>query len=173
MFSKSSKKTDDTTAVQQTPAPVAESAPAPVPAGAYKTTISSGSVLNGELDVDTDLHVDGKVKGRLKIGKKFVIGKEGHVTSEGIECAVAEVSGSLEGPITATEMLTIHAGGHIKGDISVRDVIIEKGGRLDGRCQYLTPESAHEVKPATPRTNGSAAVPGASQTNKGEGAARL
>lgn len=154
MFSKPLKKSDDSVAAGQTAAPfAAEFTASDVPVGAYKTTISAGSTLSGQLEVDTDLQVDGEVKGRLRVGKKFVIGKEGRVASEGIDCSVAEISGLLEGPLTATEMLTIHAGGHIKGDICVRDVVIEKGGRLDGRCQYLASEqSGAPGPPASRRT---------------------
>ena len=146
MFSKSTKKTTDAAIGPDEHSSAQESAVDAVHTGAYKTTISSGSTFCGELEVDTDLQVDGMIKGRLQIGKRFVIGKGGQVVSEGIDCAVAEISGKLEGPITATEMLTIHAGGHIKGDIAVRDVVIEKGGRLDGRCQYLSSEPPRDSK---------------------------
>lgn len=174
MFAKSSKKTNDTASVADGAARGAADAAgsaAPTPTGAYKTTISTGSTLNGELNVDTDLHVDGRIKGRLRVGKRFVIGSEGRVTSEGIECSVAEISGLLEGPITVYEILTIHAGGHIKGDISVRDVVIEKGGRLDGRCQYLPADQHAPGNP--PRRDNPAQAQAAAHSpapgNKGAG----
>ena len=101
--------------------------------------------MHGELEVKGDLHIDGEISGRLHVQGRLIVGRTGIIHSEGVECSVGEISGSFEGALTATELLTIHAGGHVTGDISVKDIVIEKGGRFDGRCQYFSPKSQAEL----------------------------
>ena len=101
--------------------------------------------MHVELEVKGDLHIDGEISGRLHVQGRLIVGRTGIIHSEGVECSVGEISGSFEGALTATELLTIHAGGHVTGDISVKDIVIEKGGRFDGRCQYFSPKSQTEL----------------------------
>ena len=147
MFSKSTKERETSGTVE-----MPEVVPAPSPSAACsssvpveRTAVGAGSLMHGELEVKGDLHIDGEISGRLHVQGRLIVGRTGIIHSEGVECSVGEISGSFEGALTATELLTIHAGGHVTGDISVQDIVIEKGGRFDGRCQYFSPKSQTEL----------------------------
>ena len=143
MFSKSTKERETSGTVE-----MPEVVPAPSPSAACsssvpveRTAVGAGSLM----EVKGDLHIDGEISGRLHVQGRLIVGRTGIIHSEGVECSVGEISGSFEGALTATELLTIHAGGHVTGDISVKDIVIEKGGRFDGRCQYFSPKSQTEL----------------------------
>ena len=133
MFSKSTKERETSGTVE-----MPEVVPAPSPSAACsssvpveRTAVGAGSLMHGELEVKGDLHIDGEISGRLHVQGRLIVGRTGII--------------HFEGALTATELLTIHAGGHVTGDISVKDIVIEKGGRFDGRCQYFSPKSQTEL----------------------------
>ena len=124
MFSKLTKERETSGTVEM---PEVVSAPSPSAACSSsvpveRTAVGAGSLMHGELEVKGDLHIDGEISGRLHVQGRLIVGT-----------------------LTATELLTIHAGGHVTGDISVKDIVIEKGGRFDGRCQYFSPKSQAEL----------------------------
>lgn len=107
--------------------------------------ISEGSFVNGELNITGNLTVDGEIAGRIHVGGHLIIGERGIVKTEGVTCNVGEVAGLVEGNMIATELLIIRANGYVKGDIVVKDMVIEKGGRFDGKCRYSISDSVNEV----------------------------
>ncbi len=134
-----------------------------------RTLVNLGSVVRGEFDIKGDLFVEGELAGRLKVTNRFSIGSKSRVTSEGVECAVADIAGTLEGPLTVSELLTIHAGGYVKGDITVMDIVIEKGGRFDGHCQYLAP-TERNGRPSSGPDRDNREKEGKQKNDKGESA---
>lgn len=117
MFSKSTKERETSGTVE-----MPEVVPAPSPSAACsssvpveRTAVGAGSLMHGELEVKGDLHIDGEISGRLHVQGRLIVGRTGIIHSEGVECSVGEISGSFEGALTATELLTIHAGGHVTG----------------------------------------------------------
>lgn len=126
--------------------------PTPPAPAISQTTISANSLVKGELNIKGDLIIEGEVIGRVIVSGRLTIGKKGSVKSEGIECNTGEVSGQIQGKIHASELLIIHSNGYITGDLEVKDLIIEKGGRFDGKCQYIATETTLPCKPNVPDT---------------------
>lgn len=142
MFSKPNKAKEAVQVQSNLPQPEITDQQKSATSAVSQTQISSNSSINGDLNIGGDLLVDGEITGRIKVCGHLIVGKKGVIRSESVECTVGEVSGRVEGKISAFELLVIHNNGHVAGDIEVKDIIIEKGGRFDGKCQYITSEAS-------------------------------
>ena len=102
--------------------------PRSVASSATFSVIGADVVIKGNVSATADLHVDGTVQGD-------------------IACAslVQGESSRVEGAIEAE---TARLAGHVKGTISVRDLVILRSARIEGDVHYdtLTIEQGAEVE---------------------------
>ena len=82
------------------------------------TIISEGAVLDGNLNLDGILHLDGKFKGNIKAGK-VTIGR----------------NGSFNGKLEA-ELLSVL--GHIKGEVTCQDLILNSDSVIAAKVTYAS-----------------------------------
>lgn len=104
------------------------------------TLISSGTTISGEIVSSCDMCIEGEVKGNIEIDGRLIVASGGRVLSESLRCRNAEITGSLEGPVTVYEVLQIRSGGVVTGEIAVTELLIEQGGSFNGTCRKLKPE---------------------------------
>ncbi|UQB42847.1 polymer-forming cytoskeletal protein [Thiomicrospira microaerophila] len=111
-----------------------------------KTIIAQSCTLNGELHLETSLHVDGKIEGHIESLNDISIGKMGHVIGF-ISAKTVYLSGRLEGKVHCSA-LEILEGGCFMGDLITGALTIEQGGRFIGQSmdQGNTPVLEHETK---------------------------
>lgn len=95
--------------------------------------ILTGTTIEGEISSKGDVRVDGKVKGKINITGKLVIGEKGLVEGE-IKCAYANISGSLKGQLEVSELLSLQATARVHGDIITNKLSIEPGAEFTGSC---------------------------------------
>ncbi len=98
-------------------------------------------VFEGNLSGDGDVHLDGLVRGdvrvqRLTVGPRGCV--EGAVTAETVE-----VHGRVAGSITARHV-HLHPGAQVSGDIAHEELTVEAGAVFQGRS----------LRPAAPPTLG-------------------
>lgn len=106
---------------------------------AVATIIAKDSRINGHLDLECDIHVDGFIEGSIHTSKSFIIGKEGRVKGN-VRAHHVLVSGLLEGECEG-EIVEILAGGKVSGNILTNELSIEKGGLFIGEAQPAQPET--------------------------------
>ena len=95
--------------------------------------ISEGTSIEGSIESDTDIRIDGKLIGNIKSSAKVVIGSTGVVEGE-IECASADVLGKISGTIEVKELLFLKNSAVIIGDIFTEKMIVETGAVFNGNC---------------------------------------
>jgi len=95
--------------------------------------IGNGTVINGEVKSNGDIRIDGTVTGSVNSKGKVVIGTTGLVEGE-IFCQNADVSGSIKGNITVSELLSLKASANLNGDINTNKLAIEPGANFSGSC---------------------------------------
>ena len=78
--------------------------------------IGPGTKIVGDLHTNGDIRIDGNIEGNVNSKGKVVIGNNGYVKGE-IICTNAEVSGSLNGKVTASELLSLKASSKFNGEI--------------------------------------------------------
>jgi cytoskeletal protein CcmA (bactofilin family) len=94
------------------------------------TIISAGSKLEGRIETEGNLIIDGSVKGTIKCGSLEIM-EDGNVDAN-VEAEAVNVAGNFEGEMICSGRLTFFRTGKVKGDISYGTLSIESGGLLDG-----------------------------------------
>src|SRR6201999_969398 len=104
--------------------------------------IAEGLTLEGGLIGDGELHLDGTIRGDLKV-ERLTIGEtgmvEGSVTAEAIECR-----GRVTGAITAKQV-HLHRTAHVDGDVTHEELAIEAGAYFQGRSMKYARKVTHDA----------------------------
>ena len=96
--------------------------------------IGSDTVIDGSISSESDVRVDGHVKGTLITKSKVVIGTSGLIEGD-VACNNADVSGKVEGKMTVMELLKLNGSAVIEGDIITNKLIVEAGAQFNGSCR--------------------------------------
>lgn len=114
------------------------------------TVIGDSVRVQGNLSGDEDLHVLGRVDGRLELQRTLVVAHSGIVKAE-VNVKNAIVSGVVVGNIHASESVEITKEGRMVGDIYSPRVIIVDGASFRGAVDMGDIENMPERKPSTER----------------------
>lgn len=97
------------------------------------TTISTGTVVNGDITSEGDFRIVGKLIGSVRSKGKVVIGPNGIVEGN-IFCSNADLAGTVSGNIEVENLLFLKATTRLKGDIKTAKLSIESGAVFSGKC---------------------------------------
>jgi cytoskeletal protein CcmA (bactofilin family) len=92
--------------------------------------ITAGAKIKGEITLTCNLYIDGELEGVINSSKEVNVGKNGRVKGD-IRTKRLVVQGSVEGSIDA-DRVEIKAAGHVNGEISSVELIIESKGIFEG-----------------------------------------
>ncbi len=95
--------------------------------------IVEGTNIEGDVHSETNIRVDGKVKGTIETNGRVVIGASGVVDGE-VKCHNGDIEGTLKGKITVKELLSLKATSELDGDIMTEKLAIEPGAKFTGTC---------------------------------------
>ena len=99
-------------------------------------TLSSGTIIRGDVFAEEDLRVDAKVDGNIECKGKVIVGPGGVVTGY-IRCKNAELMGFVSGDLFVDGCLTLKSSVTYSGDITVRALEIEPGAIFNGTCRMV------------------------------------
>ncbi|MRI58319.1 MAG: cell shape determination protein CcmA [Epsilonproteobacteria bacterium] len=114
------------------------------PVSKETTVISAQARVVGEFELDSNLHIDGEVEGKVTSTKAVSIGKSGKFRGE-ISAAKVVISGMVLGSIDC-DVAEILSGGRVVGDVCAKKFIIQESGVFDGVCKHK-----EEAKPQEPQ----------------------
>ena len=97
-----------------------------------------GSNVDGTLQFDGPVHIDGIYRGAIKTNDLLVVGEHAKIQAD-ITCRSAEVKGEITGNITASESVALLSYAVVKGDITAPSLAVEKGVVFDGTSRMDTP----------------------------------
>lgn len=109
-----------------------------------ETLIGEQCTILGSLKGNGLLKVDGSIEGDVIWDDDFVIGVSSNCKGN-ISCKNAFVSGKIDGNISCDDTLTIENYGKVIGDITVKNIIINEGGILQGKCSMKSMISKEEI----------------------------
>ncbi len=95
--------------------------------------IVEGTVIEGEIKSDSNIRIDGHVKGQTYTKGRLVVGPHGIIEGE-VMCANADIEGTVNGKISVTELLSLKASSNLTGDIITKKLAIEPGAMFTGNC---------------------------------------
>jgi cytoskeletal protein CcmA (bactofilin family) len=107
--------------------------------------IGEGTSIQGDIQSNGDIRIDGVLKGNLTTQGKLVIGGNGMIQGE-IQCKNAEINGNIEGKITVNELLTLKASATVQGDMITKKLAIEPNAIFSGTCQMDAGQPSHTSK---------------------------
>lgn len=111
------------------------------------TLIGKGVVVEGVLNSQGDVQINGQFSGEIDMAGDLIIGEHAKVKAE-IEATNIYVAGEVEGNISAKEKLEILETGRVNGDVNSQALSIEPGGILKGSSEMQ--ETSEEQPAAKP-----------------------
>lgn len=102
------------------------------PAGG-NSIIGSGTTIQGNINSNGDIRIDGVLKGNLAGKGKILIGPEGTVEGD-IEGEQADVLGKITGTIKVAGLLNLRGKAFVQGDIFAGKLQVEPTVTFNGQC---------------------------------------
>lgn len=96
-------------------------------------SLVQGTVIEGIIKSESDIRVDGAIKGKLFCNAKVIIGPTGFVEGE-IKCKNAVIEGKFEGNLNVEELLNIRESAKINGDVSTGKLVVQPGAIFNVTC---------------------------------------
>ncbi|MCU0560541.1 MAG: polymer-forming cytoskeletal protein [Desulfobacterales bacterium] len=113
---------------------------ASVPPGST-SLVSRELLIEGEISGEESLHVDGRVKGFVRLSGDLFVGAGGVVEAE-VEARNVVVQGSLAGKVTARQQLEIQPTGRFHGECTAASFEIREGAVFEGTSRMIDPAAA-------------------------------
>ena len=111
-----------------------EESKAPATVGGALNALVKGTVVEGTVRCDSDLRVDGTIKGKLTCKSKVIIGPTGVVEGE-IDCQNAVIEGRFKGKLNVSELLNVRETAEVDGEISTNKLLVQSGARFNVSCK--------------------------------------
>ncbi len=96
--------------------------------------IVEGSKVIGDLMTESNLRIDGEVKGNVASTSKVVIGVNGKINGN-LSCLDADIEGNVEGTLKVENLLTLRNTANVNGEITTSKLQIEEGAEFSGNCK--------------------------------------
>jgi len=109
-----------------------------------ETLIGEQCNIVGTLTGEGVLQIDGTIKGDILWQDDINIGISSYCNGN-LTCKNAYVNGTIDGNVICDNVLTIEACGKVKGDITVRNLIVKEGGSFDGKCTMVILKKSDDV----------------------------
>ncbi len=106
--------------------------------------IGANTKFKGEMKVQGTLRVDGTVEGEIA-ADWIILGDNAYLKGNAVAKSIV-VGGSVDGNLTATELLDIKQKGRINGDIVTNKLVVAEGGILHGRTTMTTIEQPKAIE---------------------------
>jgi cytoskeletal protein CcmA (bactofilin family) len=95
--------------------------------------IVEGTSIEGDIRSDSNIRIDGRLKGTIHIKGRLVIGASGIIEGE-IICENADIEGIFVGKISVNQLLSLKSTAKLTGDIITSKLAIEPGAMFSGAC---------------------------------------
>jgi cytoskeletal protein CcmA (bactofilin family) len=124
---------------------------------ADSTSLLSKNVkIEGEIQGPENLHVEGYIKGSIKLSGDVFVGNTGIVEAD-VEAKNIVIQGEVTGNVLAHQQLEIHPTGKLIGNCSAASIDIKEGAIFEGRSNMIKslrssagPGSSTKISPTQP-----------------------
>lgn len=113
-------------------------------------SIMEGTSIVGEVNSDSNIRIDGRIKGTVTAKGRVIVGQSGVIEGE-VVCQSADVEGTVLGRVNCQDLLSLKATAKLQGDINTKKLAIEPGAVFTGNCS-MAGGVVKEMDPARLRT---------------------
>jgi cytoskeletal protein CcmA (bactofilin family) len=96
-------------------------------------SIMEGTSIEGEIRSDSNIRIDGRVKGTINVRGRLIVGASGIVEGD-VTCQSSDIEGTVNGKIACQDLLSLKATAKLTGDINTKKLAIEPGAVFTGNC---------------------------------------
>ena len=96
--------------------------------------IVEGTAIEGDIKSDSNIRIDGYLKGTISVKGRLVLGPTGKIDGN-VYCKNADLEGKLNGVIEVDELLSLKNTAKLQGEISTNKLSIEPGAIFSGNCK--------------------------------------
>jgi len=107
--------------------------------------IVEGTLVEGTINSDSNLRIDGEFKGNLITKGRLVVGLKGKVSGI-VNCLCCDVEGTLEGEVTVLELLSMKSSSTVQGDLYYGQLSVEAGAKALGTFRMGVSEGKQSEK---------------------------
>lgn len=111
-------------------------------------SLVTGTEIEGKVSAQSDIRVDGTIKGSLDCVSKVIIGPTGYIEGQ-INCTNAIIEGRFEGTLMVKELLNVRKTATINGEITTGKLIVEAGAIFNVSCHMGNNQSATNARKIT------------------------
>ena len=109
------------------------------------TIIGKDSVIEGTINVQGGLRIEGVVKGRVSASESLAVGESGTIDAD-LTVRIAVIGGKVVGNVFAHEKIELQSKAVVEGDMTTKSLIVEEGAVFHGRCNMKN--SSSETAPS-------------------------
>ncbi len=111
------------------------------------SSIAQGMTINGDVETDGDIRIDGKVDGHIFCKGKVVLGASGSVEGD-LNAGTADIFGIVNGNVQTKDLLSLKTKCTINGNLFVGRLNIEPDANFNGQCKMSDGSPAQAVNEA-------------------------
>ncbi len=104
-------------------------------------SLGAGTRMEGSINSDSDIRIDGELIGSLNCKGRVIIGPKGFVDGN-VECATALVEGHFKGVLKTTDLLNVAESAVIDGEVSTGKLAVHPGAKFNVHCATGNPTAA-------------------------------
>ncbi len=128
-------------------------------ADSISTFLGSQASVDGTIEFQGTIRLDGTVKGKIKSsGGTVIVGEKAVVDAE-VFVGTAIIMGEVRGTIDAEERIEVYPPGRVVGDIQAPVISIEEGGLFNGNCAMKNASTTPNTKVKSSPTSTSIEAP--------------
>lgn len=106
------------------------------PSMSFDLVIGPNSLVNGNLESEASIRVDGKVIGNITSKGNVILSDKGVIEGD-ITCENLEVHGSCTGNIKAKGKIELSSSSKLIGDIICKTLNTDQGASFEGNCKVV------------------------------------
>ena len=108
------------------------------------TLIGDGAQFSGKLTFEGTVKIDGRFEGEISTTGVLLVGSNAEVRAT-LSVGSVVISGLVEGDVTATQGVELRAPGHLKGNVTTPELVMDKGVLFNGSCTMVRAGEAISV----------------------------
>lgn len=108
----------------------------PSSTGHSLNSLVKGTSVEGTIKSQSDIRVDGTIKGNLNCEAKVIIGPSGFIDGE-IKCKNAVIEGRFEGILSVAELLHIRESANVRGEVTYGKLVVQSGAVINGSWKVI------------------------------------
>ena len=101
--------------------------------GSIDTILAEDVEFTGELSFERSLLVKGHIDGKITVSGTLYVDEHATVSAR-VEVERLRCKGTIQGDVIARRGVELYSTAHVTGDVATPELVMESGGRLNGRC---------------------------------------